>query len=47
MGIQVIKDGVVIHEDTKPSLEEVIRQQEQIIIDLKNQIKDLKSKVCP
>jgi cell division protein FtsL len=47
MGIQMIKDGVVIQEDTKPSLEEVIRQQQQIIDDLKNQIKDLKSKVCP
>lgn len=45
--MQIIRDGVVIHEDNKPSLEEVIRQQQQIIDDLKNQIKDLKSKVCP
>lgn len=45
MGLEIIKDGVVIHQDNKPSLEEVKTKEEQIIIDLKNQIKDLKSKV--
>ena len=45
MGLQIIKDGVVVHQDNKPSLEEVISQQEQIINDLKNQIKDLQSKL--
>ena len=45
MGLEIIKDGVVIHQDNKPSLEDVTTQQEQIIIDLKNQIKDLQSKL--
>jgi hypothetical protein len=39
MGLEIIKDGVVIHQDNKPSLDDVISQQEQIINDLKNQIK--------
>jgi cell division protein FtsL len=45
MGLEIIKDGVVVRQDNKPSLEEVISQQEQIINDLKNQIKDLQSKL--
>ena len=44
MGLEIIKDGVVVHQDKKPSLEDVVSQQEQIINDLKNQIKDLQSK---
>jgi len=42
MGLEIIKDGVVVHQDNKPSLEDITTQQEQIINDLKNQIKDLK-----
>ena len=45
MGLEIIKDGVVIHQDNKPSLEEVKTQEQQIINDLKNQIKDLQSKL--
>ena len=45
MGLEIIKDSVVIHQDNKPPLDDVISQQEQIIIDLKNQIKDLQSKL--
>ena len=51
MGLEIIKDGVVIHQDNKPPLDDVISQQEQIINDLKNQIKqqqiinDLKNQI--
>ena len=45
MGLEIIKDGVVIHQDNKPSLEEVKTQEQQIINDLKNQVKDLQSKL--
>ena len=42
MAIKVIKDGVVIHDDRKPSVEEILAQQAQVIQDLQNQVKDLK-----
>jgi hypothetical protein len=45
MGLEIIKDGVVVHQDNKPSLEEVKTQEQHIINDLKNQIKDLQSKL--
>ena len=45
MGLEIIKDGVVVHQDTKAPSEELIQRQEQIINDLKNQIKDLQSKL--
>jgi hypothetical protein len=45
MGLEIIKDGVVVHQDNKPSLEEVKTQEQQIINDLKNQEKDLQSKL--
>jgi len=45
MGLEIIKDGVVVHQDNKPLLEEVKTQEQQIINDLKNQIKDLQSKL--
>jgi uncharacterized protein YlxW (UPF0749 family) len=45
MGLEIIKDGVVVHQDNKPSLEEVKTQEQQIINDLKNQVKDLQSKL--
>jgi hypothetical protein len=44
MSIQIVKDGQVIRDDNKPSQEDRILQQEKIIQDLQNQIKDLKSK---
>lgn len=42
MSVKVIKDGVVIHDDKKPSVEELLQQQAQVIQDLQNQVKDLK-----
>jgi hypothetical protein len=45
MGLEIIKDGVVVHQDNKPSLEEVKTQEQQIINDLKNQVKDLQSRL--
>ena len=44
MSIKIIKDGQVIHDDKKPNIEEMLAQQQQLIQDLQNQIKDLKSK---
>jgi hypothetical protein len=44
MAITIIKDGQVVHTDTKPNVEEILAQQQQMIQDLQNQIKDLKSK---
>lgn len=44
MAITIVKDGQVIHTDKKPSVEEILAQQQQMILDLQNQIKDLKSK---
>ena len=44
MSVKVIRDGQVIHDDKKPNIEEILAQQQQIIQDLQNQIKDLKSK---
>jgi hypothetical protein len=44
MAIKVIKDGQVIHDDSKPKVEDILAQQQQMILDLQNQIKDLKSK---
>ena len=38
MGLEIIKDGVVVHQDNKPPLEEVKTQEQQIINDLKNQV---------
>jgi hypothetical protein len=45
MGLEIIKDGVVVHQDNKPSLEEIKTQEQQIINDLKNQVKDLQSRL--
>jgi hypothetical protein len=42
MAIKIIKDGQVIHDDRKPSVEEILAQQAQVIQDLQNQVKDLK-----
>jgi hypothetical protein len=42
MSIKIIKDGQVVHDDKKPSVEELIEQQNKVIQDLQNQIKDLK-----
>ena len=42
MAIKIIKDGQVIHDDRKPSVEEILQQQAQVIQDLQNQVKDLK-----
>lgn len=44
MAITIKKDGQVIHTDSKPNVEEILAQQQQMIQDLQNQIKDLKSK---
>lgn len=41
MAVKVIKDGEVVYTDKKPSVEQVLEQQAQIIRDLQNQIKDL------
>lgn len=42
MAIKVIRDGQVVHDDRKPSLEAILEQQAELIRDLQNQIKDLK-----
>ena len=42
MAVKIIKDGQVVHDDKKVSLEERVKHLETIIIDLQNQIKDLK-----
>jgi hypothetical protein len=44
MAITIVKDGQVVHTDAKPNVEEILAQQQQMIQDLQNQIKDLKSK---
>jgi hypothetical protein len=44
MAITIIKDGQVVHTDKKPNVEEMLSQQAQIIQDLQNQVKDLKSR---
>ena len=44
MSVKIIKDGQVIHDDKKPNIEQMLAQQQQLIQDLQNQIKDLKSK---
>jgi hypothetical protein len=44
MAITIIKDGQVVHTDKKQSVEEILAQQQQLIQDLQNQIKDLKSR---
>jgi hypothetical protein len=44
MAITIKKDGQVVHTDSKPSVEEMLSQQQQMILDLQNQIKDLKSR---
>ena len=44
MAITIIKDGQVVHTDVKPKVEEILAQQAQVIQDLQNQIKDLKSR---
>jgi hypothetical protein len=41
MAVKVIKDGEVVYSDKKPSVEQILEQQQQIIEDLQNQIKDL------
>ena len=42
MAIKIVRDGQVVHDDKKPSVEQILKQQETIIKDLQNQIKDLK-----
>ena len=44
MAITIIKDGQVVHTDVKPNVEEILEQQQKMIQDLQNQIKDLKQK---
>lgn len=44
MAITIKRDGQVIHTDVKPTVEEQLAQQQQMIQDLQNQIKDLKSR---
>jgi hypothetical protein len=44
MSIKIIRDGQVVHDDKKTSVEELIEQQNKVIQDLQNQIKDLKKK---
>lgn len=44
MAITIKRDGQVIHTDVKPNVEEILAQQQQMIQDLQNQIKDLKSR---
>jgi hypothetical protein len=44
MSVKIIKDGQVIHDDKKPNIEQMLAQQQLLIQDLQNQIKDLKSK---
>jgi hypothetical protein len=44
MAITIKRDGQVVHTDVKISVEERLAQQEQMIKDLQNQIKDLKSR---
>ena len=52
MAVKIIRDGQVIHSDKKEAtksevelLKEKITQQDRIIQDLNNQIKDLKADV--
>lgn len=42
MAVKVVRDGQVVYSDKKPSTEEILKQQAQIIQDLQNQVKDLK-----
>lgn len=42
MAITIKRDGKIIHTDSKVSVEEKLAQQEQLIKDLQNQLKDLK-----
>jgi hypothetical protein len=42
MGIRIIKDGQVVQETPKSPLELRIEHLERVIVDLTNQIKDLK-----
>jgi hypothetical protein len=44
MAITIKRDGQIVHTDVKVSVEEQLAQQEQMIKDLQNQIKDLKSR---
>ena len=50
MSVKIVRDGQVIHDDSKPNviesdtlLSEIIKRQELLIQDLQNQIKDLKT----
>lgn len=45
MGVQIIKDGQIVHSDKKESLEVKVDRLEKIIQDLQNQIKDLKKTI--
>jgi hypothetical protein len=44
MAITIKRDGQVIHTDKKESVEEILARQAQMIQDLQNQVKDLKTK---
>lgn len=44
MAITIKRDGQVIHTDKKETIEEKLARQEQMIMDLQNQVKDLKTK---
>jgi NhaP-type Na+/H+ and K+/H+ antiporter len=50
MSVKIVRDGQVIHDDSKSKviesdtlLSEIIKRQELLIHDLQNQIKDLKT----
>jgi hypothetical protein len=51
MGLQIIKDGQVIHNDNQVELTEeqklrnIVERQQRVIEDLHNQIKDLKAEL--
>lgn len=44
MAITIKRDGQIIHTDVKKPLEEILAEQQKLIQDLQNQIKDLKTK---
>jgi len=44
MAITIKRDGQVVHTDKKESVEQKLAAQEQLILDLQNQVKDLKSR---
>lgn len=45
MGVQIIRDGQVVHSDKKESIEQKVDRLEKIIQDLQNQIEELKKTI--